>query len=132
MDRRKWRAAVRKSRLPYSTQVALLTHTDLSRHHFHDEQDNLHAFARRRLAEATRQDERVIRRHLHRAQEAGWLLRHDVEVHRGMQVRFHYTTPDSPEEPCSECSRRGTGSAAEGGQSPAPEGGQNPVSKGDR
>lgn len=130
MERLEWCVAVRASDLPASVKLTLLTHSEPGRRHFHDEQGNLHALARVRLAKLTGHDQRTVQRHLRQAEEAGWLQRHDGG-HHGRQVRFHYTTPGR-QEPCVNGCRREARGGLEGRQDHDVEGRQDQLSKGDK
>jgi predicted alpha-1,6-mannanase (GH76 family) len=126
MDRLEWRRAIRLARLPGNVKVTLLTHADRGRGRWHDDQANLHAFSRERLAKATGHDERTIQRHLRLAEDAGWLKRH-AGGYQGRQAEFHYMIPGDP-EPCPECFQRETERETKSG----PEGRQNPALKGNK
>jgi hypothetical protein len=110
-ERMEWRQLVRKSKLPSSVKLTLLTHSESGKPHKHDEERNLHAYSRKRLADRLGVDESTIRRHYRRAEEARYLAEHE-RGHRGIGQHigkaggrtsvFHYVTKDDP-WPCESC-----------------------------
>ena len=104
IDRRRWRAAVRQSRLPNGVKVTALRHAESSHHHFHDDPANLHAIRQDRLAADTGKDPDSIRRHTNALVERGWLVLHQ-RGHRGQQAVYHYALP-GVDVTCEACELR--------------------------
>src|SRR3954454_546363 len=95
LTRSDWRRRVERSSLPVAIRFTLSKHAESGSGHFHDDIGNVHSITRRRLAVLVRADESTIRRHLVRAVQDGWLVRHRLG-HRGSVSEYHYATLANP------------------------------------
>lgn len=100
--RMQWRDGVQSSLSPNGVKVQLSAHSANRRGTFHDDETNLHAMTRDRLATVVHKHPANVRKAMRRAEADGWVWKHS-EGHRGAQALYHYTWPGRPIEQCPPC-----------------------------
>jgi hypothetical protein len=101
-ERMAWRRAVERSREQLGpARETLLKHASTSRSHFHDDQQNLHAYSQDNLSEHLHMPKVTIWRHLKRAEEKHFLRLHR-NARKGQQAVYHYVVPGE-ELTCDSC-----------------------------